>query len=62
MKCPECGGKIIPSNVPRIELYKGIITEPAVPTCENCGESFLNKELAEKLDKTLEEEYDKHSN
>lgn len=59
-KCPVCGGKVKLSNAPRIEKYKGInfvITDPAVPTCEDCGESFLNKQLCEELDKTLKDKY-----
>lgn len=63
-RCPECGrGQVKPVavpgrtmrflNIPNVEIPAGL----AIPTCDDCGEEFMNGLLAEELDRALEVEY-----
>jgi len=58
--CPDCDGNILmlPNN--RQETYKGFIfttPEIMVPTCKKCGEQFINKETANKIQEMLEKKF-----
>jgi hypothetical protein len=60
-KCRECGiGTISPQKGPgRFVRYKTmanleIPSDFEIPTCDNCGAEWLNKNAASKLDETLE--------
>lgn len=55
--CPDCGGKVRAAPNTRVERYKGLelrIPDVLVPTCEGCGEQFLDREGAEKTQAALE--------
>ena len=62
-KCRECGmGTIQPvAKTGRIEFYKGVpLTLPShieIPTCDNCGAEWMNRNVARLVDAALEEEY-----
>jgi hypothetical protein len=63
-RCPECGGRVRPLALAgRYDEYKGLRLEiPAhleIPTCESCGEEFINAKSAKAVDNALEELYRK---
>lgn len=57
MKCPVCGGTIKDglTNIP-VELETGLLYIKQVPAdvCNQCGESFISDDVAEKLEKIVE--------
>ena len=63
MKCPECGGIVVPlacagRTTPYRKLKELQIPEDfEIPTCDKCGEEYINAELAEALDAVLEIRY-----
>lgn len=64
IKCLECGsGRVVPVAKPgRYTSYKALARvsipdELAVPTCDNCGAQWFDKEHAQTFDEALESEY-----
>lgn len=60
--CPNCGRNISLKPNLQPEPYKGyefFISEVKIPTCEGCGEQFINPSLAKEIDAALENAYQK---
>jgi hypothetical protein len=56
--CPECGGRIEYSSKPgrQYRYHNDLVTisdELKLPTCNGCGEEYLNAELCTLLDREL---------